>query len=164
MPTTNTPRNVDNLPTNRWLQSPLTRLGRAADDSRTVSGAEAQAAHVERLVCARTVENESAACTSSYQRGTGRAPARPTGITALRRQHRTPGTDRLARRRRRNPGGLTRAAQNAEMDSWLTAELERRVPDVVEAVLKKTHQRIVDVHSRTLVRSAIDDVVERGPF
>lgn len=38
------------------------------------------------------------------------------------------------------------------------------MPDVVESVLTKTLQRIVDDHSRTLVRSAVDNVVERGPF
>ena len=54
--------------------------------------------------------------------------------------------------------------QRVALNTWLTAELDRRIPAALKAQLMRTLRKIVEDRSRTLVRSAVDEAVGRSPF
>ena len=160
------PRGIrDDGSRNRSQQGGPSRLEGSIENAGSVRSAEARAAHVERLARARTRSQTRAALPPTPAeeplegRHRGESEPAPATVGDERPDRMTLYGDALEAHR--DQGDLT---QRAALNRWLTAELDRRIPAAVEAQLTSTLRKIVEDHSRTLARSAVDEVVGRGPF
>ena len=155
----------DDESANRSQQGVPSRLEGPNDNAGSVSSAEARAAHVERLARARTRPQTRASLppkpAEEPLEGQQRGEIQPAPATVgdERPNRMAPHGDALEAHP--DQGDLT---QRVALNTWLTAELDRRIPAAVEAQLTSTLRKIVENHSRTLEGSAVNEVVGRGPF
>ena len=158
------PRDVkDDESTNRSQQGGQSRLEGSTENAGSVRSAEARAAHLERLAPARTRSQTRAALPPTPAEepleGGQRGETEPVPATVGDERPNRIKLHGDALEAHRDQGDLTQRA-----DTWLTAGLDRRISAAVEAQLTSTLRKTVEDHSRTLVRSAVDEVVGRGPF
>ena len=160
------PRDVrDDESTNRSYQGRPSRLEGSIENAGSVRSSQARAPYVERLARARSRSQTRAALPPTPAEepleGRQRGESEPVPATVCDERPNRMTIHGDALEAHQDQGDWN---QRAALNTWLKAELDRRIPAAVEAQLTSTLRKIVEDHSRTLVRSAVDEVVGRGPF